>query len=146
MAGYFRMTAGNDALDAQSYFQHLIFSLPMLLLLASLQTKTDPKRTALLCTKKVGDALANFSFTLYVIHIPLLVLLANFWAPLRAQRLSPYEPSSLAIYIIILAGLLVASYVFHLPFEAQTRRVRNYLKRKLFGAPEPTLGNIKSAI
>ena len=146
MAGYFRVTAGNDMLDAHSYFQHLVFSMPILMLLSSLQTKTDPKRTVLMRAKKVGNALAGFSFTLYVIHIPLLVLLTNFWPPLRAGRLSPYEISSLATYGIILAGLLVASYVFHLPFEAQTHRVRNYLKRKLFSAPEPALGNIKSAL
>ncbi len=146
MAGYFRVTAGNDMLDARSYFQHLIFSMPILLLLSSLQTKTDPARTALMRVKKVGNVLAGFSFTLYVIHIPLLVLLTNFWAPLRAGRLSPYELGSLATFVIILAGLLVASYVFHLPFEAQTHRVRNYLKRKLIGAPEPALGNIKSAL
>ena len=146
MAGYFRVTAGNDMLDAQSYFQHLIFSMPMLLLLSSLQTKTDPRRTALLCAKKVGNALAGFSFTLYVIHVPLLVLLTNFLSPLRAGRLSPYELSSLVTYVVILAGLLVVSYIFHLPFEAQTHRVRNYLKRKIFGAPETALGNIKNAL
>lgn len=146
MAGYFRITAGNDMLDLQSYFQHLIFSIPMLLLLASLQTRTDPKRKALMLAKKVGNVLAGFSFTLYVIHVPLLVLLTNFWTPLRAGRLSPYALSSLATYVIILAGLLIASYAFHLPFEAQTHRVRKYLKRKLFGAPEPALVNIKSAL
>lgn len=146
MAGYFRVTAGNDTLDAQSYFQHLSFSMPILLLLSSLQTKTDPARTALMRAKKVGNVLAGFSFTLYVMHIPLLVLLTHFWSPLCAGRLSPYELSSLSTYGFILAGLLVASYLFHLPFEAQTHRVRNYLKRKYFGAPEPALGNIKSAL
>jgi peptidoglycan/LPS O-acetylase OafA/YrhL len=146
MAGYFRVTAGNDMLDAQSYFQHLIFSIPVMLLLSSLQTKTDPKRTALMGAKKVGDVLAGFSFTLYVIHIPLLVLFVNFWSPLRAGRLSPFELSSLATYVIILAGLLAASYVFHLPFEAQTHRVRKYLKRKLFSTPDTAPGQVKSAV
>ena len=146
MAGYFRVTAGNDTLDAQSYFQHLSFSMPILLLLSSLQTKTDPARTSLMRAKKVGSVLAGFSFTLYVIHIPLLVLLTHFWSPLRAGRLSPYQLSSLATYGFILAGLLVASYLFHLPFEAQTHRVRDYLKRKLFGAPEPALGTIQSTL
>lgn len=145
MAGYFRVTAGNDMLDEQSYFQHLIFSMPMLLLLASLQTKTDPKRTTFLYAKKVGNVLAGFSFTLYVIHVPLILLLANLWTPLRATRLSPYEVSSLATYVIILAGLLAFSYVYHLPFEAQTHRVRNFMKRKLFATPDSALGNITRA-
>jgi peptidoglycan/LPS O-acetylase OafA/YrhL len=146
MAGYFRMTAGNDMLDADSYLQHLIFSIPILLLLSSLQTKTDPGRTALLFAKKFGNVLAGFSFTLYVIHVPLLVLLTNFWAPLRERRLSPYELNSLATYALILAGLLVVSYVFHLPFEAQTHRVRGYLKRKFIGVRAPVPGHIKSAV
>lgn len=146
IAGYFRLTAGNDMLDTQSYLQHLIFSMPMLLLLSSLQTKTDSKRTALIRVKKVGNVMAGFSFTLYVIHIPLLVLLTSLWSPLRAGRLSPYELSSLATYCILLAGLLLAAYLFHLPFEAQTHRLRTYLKRKLFGAPEPGLGNVNRAL
>lgn len=146
MAGYFRVTAGNDMLDAQSYSQHLIFSIPALLLLSSLQTKTNPAHKALMHAKRVGNVVAGFSFTLYVIHIPLLVLLTSFWSPLRAGRLSPYELSSLASYIVILAGFLIASYIFHLPFEAQTHRVRNYLKRILLNAPDPVLENIKNAL
>ena len=132
-------------LDPDFIVPVLIFSMPIMLLLSSLQTKTDPKRTALIGVKKVGEVLAGFSFTLYVIHIPLLVLLTNFWSPLRAGRLSPYELSSLATYVAILAGLLAASYVFHLPFEAQTHRVRKYLKRKLFSTPDPAPGQVKSA-
>jgi peptidoglycan/LPS O-acetylase OafA/YrhL len=146
IAVYSRLTAGNDMLDTDSYLQHLIFSIPMLLLLSSLQARTDPGRKGLMFAKKIGNVLASFSFTLYVIHVPLLVLLTNFWSPLHAARLSPYELTSLATYAFILAGLLVVSYVFHLPFEAQTHRVRNYLKRKLIGAHAPVPRHIKGAV
>lgn len=133
IAVYYRLTAGNDMLDEDSYLQHLLFSLPVLLLLSSLQTKANLHHKGIMLARKVGDTLASFSFTLYVIHVPLLQLLDNFWPPLRAGRLSPHEISSLAYYVVILAAILVLSYVFHLPFEAQTHRLRRYLKQKLIG-------------
>lgn len=145
IAVYFRLTAGNDMLDEASFLQHLTFSVPILLLLSSLQTKADTQRAGIMLARKAGNVLASFSFTLYVIHVPLLVLLDNLWSPLRAGRLSPNEPSSLAYYVVILAGILVVSYVFHLPFEAQTHRVRNFLKRKFIDAREPVPGHAKSA-
>ena len=144
-AVYFRLTAGNDMLDAASYFQHLIYSLPILLLLSSLQTKV-PQRTAMMIVRKAANVLASFSFTLYVIHVPLLVLLHNFWSPLRAGRLSPNELSSLASYVIILVGILFLSYVFHLPFEAQTHRVRSFLKQKFAGARDQASGRATNAV
>ena len=146
IAVYFRLTAGNDTLDEASFVKHLIFSLPMLLLLSSLQTKADLQRTDVLLAKRIGNALASFSFTLYVIHVPLLVLMHNFWPPLRAGNLSPHALSGLASYLVMLAGILVVSYVFHLPFEAQTHRVRHFIKRKLVGARDPAAGPIKTVV
>jgi peptidoglycan/LPS O-acetylase OafA/YrhL len=145
IAIYFRLTVGNDALDESSFIRHLIFSLPILLLLSSLQTTADPKRNFIMFAKKVGNLLASFSFTLYVIHVPLLIFLHNFYPPLRAGDLSPRHFGSLASYIIILIGILVISYVFHLPFEAQTHRFRNFLKQRLIRAPQQVPGKAKSA-
>jgi peptidoglycan/LPS O-acetylase OafA/YrhL len=146
IAIYFRLTAGNDTLDEASFCRHLTFSLPILLLLSSMQTEANRKCKSTMLAKKVGNVLAGFSFTLYVIHVPLLILLHSLYPPLRAGDLSPRHFSGLASYIIILAGILLLSYVFHLPFEAQTHRVRNFLKLRLIRAPEQIPGQIKSAL
>lgn len=143
IAVYYRLTSGNDMLNEAAYFQHLVFSLPMLLLLSSLQTKTDPGNKAVKLVRRVGNGLAGFSFTLYVIHIPLLVLLQHVWLPLRTGQLSPHALSDLACYLLILGGLLAVAYVFHLPFEAQTHRVRSFLKQKLIGAQYQTTGGLE---
>ncbi|MEJ7804534.1 MAG: hypothetical protein WKG03_01240, partial [Telluria sp.] len=144
VAVYFRLIYGDDMLDEAAYFQHLIFSLPLLVLLSSLQTKADPQRKTILRAKWAGNMFASFSFTLYVIHVPLLVLLNNFWSP-SGGRLSPYDIGSLGLYVIILVGILVVSYVFHLPFEAQTHRLRGFLKRKLFAGHDPAAGQARHA-
>lgn len=140
IAIYLRLTAGNDMLDETSFFKHLILSLPILLLLSSLQTKPDPQRKVVMYTKKIGQVLASFAFTLYVIHVPLLVLLRNVWPPLRSGHLSPNELSGLASYLLILAGIVVSAYLFHLPFEAQTHRVRDFLKQKSNVSRDPAPG------
>lgn len=145
IAIYFRITVSNDSLKVESFFRHLIFSLPILVLLSCLQTKSDPGRPSLIFAKKAGDLLAGFSFTLYVIHVPLLVLLRRVYPPLHQGTLSPYELGSLGIYLVMLAGIVVIAYVFHLPFEAQTPRLRAYIKRQLFAARRLTVDSHNSA-
>lgn len=136
-ATYFRLRAGPDMLDESAYFQHLFFGLPVLLLLSSLQTKANLQHRAILWLRTAANGLASFSFTLYVIHLPLIILLKNTYAPLRTGRLSPYDLSGLATYMVILAAILMLSYIFYLPFEAQTHRVRHFLKHKLIAARDP---------
>ncbi len=143
---YQRMTGSTDKLTEESFVQDLIFSLPFLLLLASLQFKADSTDTALMWIKKVGTLFAGFSFTLYVIHVPFLILLRNSYSALRGQSLSAYDMTNLGVYLVMLTVILVLSYLFHLPFEAQTHRVRSFIKGKLMGsrsqAPAPVRQNV----
>jgi lipopolysaccharide/colanic/teichoic acid biosynthesis glycosyltransferase/peptidoglycan/LPS O-acetylase OafA/YrhL len=76
----------------------------------------------------LGKLLAGFSFTLYVVHIPLQRML---WSYRDGARLSPHAPASLAVYAAMLAVVLALAYLFHLPFEAQTARLREFLRRRL---------------
>lgn len=134
IATYFRLTVSNDSLRVESFDRHLMFALPILLLLSCLQTKADPTRNGLKFAKNAGSLLASFSFTLYVIHVPLLVLLRHAYPPLRDGYLSPHDLGSLGTYLIMLTGILSIAYLFHLPFEAQTYRVRSFIKQKIRGA------------
>ena len=140
VAVYFRLTDSTDALDEESFGQYLIFSLPILLLLSSLQFRADPASIQIRIAKKIGTVLAGFSFTLYVIHVPFLILLRNVYPALHETRLSPHDLADLGTYFMMLAGMLVLSYLFHLPFEAQTQRVRSAIKSRLFGTvPKETV-------
>ncbi len=140
VAIYFRLNGSNDILNEASIVQDLIFSLPFLLLLSSLQFKADPTRVTVRIARKMGTVLAGFSFTLYVIHVPFLILLRNVYPPLSDGRLSPHHLADLGTYFVMLSAILVLSYLFHLPFEAQTHRVRSFIKRKIIGT-----GQIRSA-
>jgi lipopolysaccharide/colanic/teichoic acid biosynthesis glycosyltransferase/peptidoglycan/LPS O-acetylase OafA/YrhL len=76
----------------------------------------------------LGQLLAGFSFTLYVVHIPLQRML---WSYRDGAQLSPHAPASLAVYAAMLAVVLALAYLFHLPFEAQTARLRSLIRRRL---------------
>lgn len=43
-------------------------------------------------------------------------------------RLDPHQPAHLAVYLLLYVGLVVGAYLFHLPFEAKTYQVREWLK------------------
>lgn len=134
IAVYQRLTGNNDKLTDETLVQDVIFSLPFLLLLASLQFKTDARSSAILFAKRVGTLFAGFSFTLYVVHVPFLIILRNVYPPLRDNRLSAHDLGNLLVYVAMLTAILMLSYLFHLPFEAQTHRLRNWIKRRLMGA------------
>jgi lipopolysaccharide/colanic/teichoic acid biosynthesis glycosyltransferase/peptidoglycan/LPS O-acetylase OafA/YrhL len=74
----------------------------------------------------LGTFLAGFSFTLYVVHVPLLRAL---WAYRGGAPLSPNDPASMAVYAAMLAIVVSLAYLIHLPFEAQTARLRRWIKR-----------------
>lgn len=104
--------------------------MPFLLLLSSLQFRENPNRRSIRFAKRTGTLLASFSFTLYVIHVPFLTLLQHIYPPLRHGHLSPHDLAHLGIYCAMLGAIVVLAYLFHLPFEAQTYRVRSRIKAK----------------
>ena len=130
----FRLTGSNDILTAESFVQDLVFSIPFLLLLCSLQNPADRTRPGTRLAALIGSALSPFSFTLYVIHVPLLVMLRSMYEPLSRGRLSPANAADFGIYFVMLATIVLLAYLFHLPFEAQTYRLREMIKRTLFGS------------
>jgi len=48
------------------------------------------------------------------------------------RQLSPHTPSHYLIYVAMFLVLVLGAYFFHLPFEANTFRVRQWLKAQLF--------------
>lgn len=129
---YFRLSGSNDLLTEESFWQDLAFSVLFMTLLASLQFRADASRLFMRVVKRTGDAFAAFSFTLYVIHVPLIFYFQYALAPLIGTKLSPHDLVHLGLYVLMLASILTFAWLFHLPFEAQTWRVRGWIKALLW--------------
>ncbi|HEY0061836.1 MAG TPA: acyltransferase family protein [Telluria sp.] len=135
---YYRLTGSNDGLDAASFVQDLSLSLPFLLLLSSSVVKPSPAiRIAPL--RAFANFFSDFSFTLYVVHIPLLGTLAWLGDILFGRsRLDAAHPAQLLVYGGLLAVVVLFSYGFYRLFEARTHQVRRWFKHMLL-APQPGL-------
>lgn len=126
-AVYIRMKGRSDITPA-SYLQYLLFSLVFVLFLSSMQFKRPPN-PLLDPLDRIGRFFANFSFTLYVLHVPMIVVMMSFISSLYGiGQLSPHILSHYVIYAGMYMLLVVGAYCFYLPFEANTVRVRQWLK------------------
>jgi peptidoglycan/LPS O-acetylase OafA/YrhL len=133
---YYRLTGDMDAFEFATVLPDMVYSLVFLVLLSSLQFKAAATSKLRRPLSRVGNFFAEFSFSLYVLHVPLIGLLQH-WALTRwgLRQLSPHEPLHFAIYLAMLATLLVGSYLSYRLFESQTYRIRRLLKRMLLQRP-----------
>jgi peptidoglycan/LPS O-acetylase OafA/YrhL len=129
---YFRLTADTDAFDQTTLGMDLVCSLLFLVFLSSLQIKAAPDSKLLRPLAKGGKFFADFSFSLYVLHVPLIVLLKDVAATrFGLRQLAPHEPLHFAIYLGMLGALLLGAYLSYLLFESQTYRIRRSVKDRL---------------
>jgi peptidoglycan/LPS O-acetylase OafA/YrhL len=133
---YYRLTGANDDMVPGTFVQDLICSIAFLLFLCSLQFK--PKSASRLSKPMamIGKFFSEFSFTLYVLHVPLIGVLryaGKTW--FGRQQLSPHAVFDLVIYFGMLATLLAGAYLSYLLFESQTYRLRRLVKRILLQRP-----------
>ncbi|MDB5908449.1 MAG: hypothetical protein JWP34_2563 [Massilia sp.] len=126
---YARLTGDNDAFDRTSLAMDLVYSLMFLVLLSSLQFKAKPASKLLRPMARTGKLFADFSFSLYVLHVPLIVLLQNMlFTHFGLRELSAKDPLHFAIYLGMLAALMLGSYLSYRLFESQTYRIRRLVK------------------
>lgn len=135
---WFRLDGSNDGLVPASYLQDLALSLPFLLFLSSTVIRPSPViRTAPL--RNVAGFFSDFSFTLYVVHVPLLGLFHWLGGTLFGKRtLTADHPLQLLVYLVLLTAVVLLAYGFYRLFEARTYQVRRWLKQLLL-APQPGL-------
>jgi len=127
-----RLVLSIDDLKLESFLPHLTYSLPLLALLASMHGPIDLASGWRRGMARMTHLLSEFSFTLYVLHVPLIDLLRHIG--LRAfgrNRLAADAPLDYAIYFGILLALLLLSYCAYLLFESHTFRVRRLVKNAL---------------
>lgn len=138
LAVHFRMSGSIGTLVAATFTEDLLFSVLFLCLLSSLQFPADRARIGNRLAHFAG-LLAPFSFTLYVIHYPLIHLAEFLYEPIGAQTLSTSDPASLLVYAGLFVAIVAFAYLFHLPFEAHTYRLRRFVKRMVLApAVEPS--------
>lgn len=75
----------------------------------------------------IGTRLAAFSYTLYLVHVPIISLLIYFGVP-KSETVNMY---SVSLYIAWMLISIVASYLLYLIFERNTGKVKGWIKKKL---------------
>jgi peptidoglycan/LPS O-acetylase OafA/YrhL len=107
----------------------LALSLMLLALLSSLQFSAGPASKLARPLARIGKFFADFSFSLYVLHLPMIFLLKHVAVTqFGLRQLSPSKPLHFAVYLGMLATLLLGSYLSYLLFESQTYRIRRIVK------------------
>ena len=138
VAAWFRVKGSNNILVEESYVQDLLYSLLFLILLCSLQSKVAPASRITRRLGRIGTFFAEFSFSLYVIHVPLIFLLRHLNArQLGIDELDPGSLSHFGLYVSMVLVIVLLSWLFHLPFEAQTYRLRRRLKEWMLPRVRP---------
>jgi peptidoglycan/LPS O-acetylase OafA/YrhL len=136
VAVYFRLTGDNVNFTAKNFLPDLVFSVVFAIFLSGMQFKAAPKSRLFRLMSRFGNFFADFSFSLYVTHLPLIFLLQHGSASIGLKHLSPDIPLHLAIYLGMLAFLVLASYLSYLLFESHTYRVRRLVKQLVMGRGE----------
>lgn len=90
----------------------------------------------LLAMAGVNRFMAGFSFSLYLVHFPLLLFLLGAlhgtgWFPGIATGYRPTDPEGLWAYGLVTAGILVVAWLFAQATEARTPAARSWLKARL---------------
>lgn len=129
---YYRLNGLNDDIRPESFVQDLICSLPVVILLAAMVKPVNRESAILRQLGAFGKWLSEFSFTLYVLHVPAIKLMQHIGlTQFGRQKLDPASLADLAIYFGMLAILLASAYLSYLVFERNTYRVRRAVKKWL---------------
>lgn len=104
----------------------LIFALGLAIVFAFV-SKRAPVSKPLARLEQTGGRLAAFSYTLYLTHFPLVSL----WTRFRPEKSTALDLHSLLWFLLECGSCLLFAFILYMPFEAQTPRVRSWLKRNL---------------
>jgi peptidoglycan/LPS O-acetylase OafA/YrhL len=135
-SSYARLTGELDAFEIRTLGQDLMCSFLYLVLLSSLQFEASAASKLKRPLQRIGKFFAEFSFSMYVLHVPLIGLLHHLSSTyLGLGQLSPAAPLHSLLYFGMLATLVLAAYVSYLLFESRTYRIRNAAKKLFLHRP-----------
>lgn len=136
VAVYFRMTGELDEFTPATLAQDLVCSVLYLVLFSSLQYEAPPASRLTRSLSRGGQFFSEFSFSLYVLHVPVIGLLHHLTTTqLGLGQLSPAQPRHALLFVGMLALVVLSAYLSYLVFEARTYRLRGVLKTALLGSP-----------
>jgi peptidoglycan/LPS O-acetylase OafA/YrhL len=86
-------------------------------------------------SERLNQSLSNFSYSLYVIHYPLLLCFVSLFATLGEvaqikQGLVP-NGTGVTIYVLTAASTFLSAFIFSRIFEARTGAARRWLKSRI---------------
>lgn len=142
---YYRIYGINDDIHPSAFLQDLICTVPIVLLLASMHAPLNRESALMRHLGAIGKQLSEFSFTLYVLHVPVIDLVQHIGrTQFGREKLDPGSTADFAIYFGVLGLLVLTGYLSYLMFERNTYRVRRVVKRFVLQpqpkkAPEPIL-------
>jgi len=119
----FGAAAFSSAAENNVYLEDLLIAVPTLFLLATFLIDARDGRLTSLALRPLSNA-AEWSYSLYAIHVPILTIFAALVVPLATERWS-LSPSTLAWFILLAAGTGLAGFLFSLATERQTGKVRS---------------------
>lgn len=134
---YFRLYGSNDGMVLASYPQDLLLGAVFMLFLSTTIVKPASGAFWHAPLRKFATTLSNFSFTLYVVHVPVLGMLGWIGLHLFGRRqLRPDSLADLGVYCVILVLTTAFAYGFYLLFEARTYQIRRWAKNLLAARKE----------
>lgn len=86
-----------------------------------------PKGKVAIALNKFGTWLADFSYTLYLTHLPIVYVLVHFGFP----KSGSINAVSVGYYLAAIAISLVSAYLIYFVFERRTKYVKELLKRRI---------------
>ncbi len=86
-----------------------------------------PKNSLGIFLNKFGTRLADFSYTLYLTHLPIVYMLVHFGFP-KSQSINAV---SIGYYLAAIGISLVSAYAIYLVFEKRTKYVKEIMKMKI---------------
>lgn len=136
---YYRLTGANDDILPESFGQDLICTLPLVILLGAMYQPINRESLFLRRLGVFGKWLSEFSFTLYVLHVPVIDLMQHIGQTRFGRtQLAPDSAADFGIYFGMLAILMASSYLSYLVFERNTYRVRRFAKKWLLPTASKT--------
>lgn len=86
-----------------------------------------PKSFAAVRIDRAGTWLAAFSYTLYLVHVPIMRLMEY----LGALRATSFNPASLSLYFGYMLVGMAGSYLIYLLFEKRTPKVKRFIRTRV---------------
>jgi peptidoglycan/LPS O-acetylase OafA/YrhL len=86
-----------------------------------------PSGPRIRCIERLGTPLAAFSYTIYLIHNPIL----HVFKAMGLQRAERFTPASIGLFLALLLSCLMGAFLFFWIFERNTARCKRLIKQRI---------------